>query len=74
MAQNGKGYLKIGGDFQVALIRGWLLYSELNLNQDKAASRRQYTRYGKASQRCTGLNLIHYSCSFFTAARARARL
>ena len=36
-------------------------YSGLNLNQDKAASRRQYTRYGKASQRCTGLNLIHYS-------------
>ena len=35
-----KGYLKI--------------YSGLNLNQDKAASRRQYTRYGKASQRCTG--------------------
>ena len=35
-------------------------YSGLNLNQDKAASRRQYTRYGKASQRCTGLNLIHY--------------
>jgi len=38
-----------------------LFYSELNLNQDKAASRRQYTRYGKASQRCTGLNLIHYN-------------
>ena len=37
------------------------IYSGLNLNQDKAASRRQYTRYGKASQRCTGLNLIHYS-------------
>ena len=35
-------------------------YSGLNLNQDKAASRRQYTRYGKASQRCNGLNLIHY--------------
>nr|WP_241236051.1 hypothetical protein [Eikenella corrodens] len=38
-------------------------YSGLNLNQDKAASRRQYTRYGKASQRCTGLNLIHYTCA-----------
>ena len=38
-------------------------YSGLNLNQDKAASRRQYTRYGKASQRCTGLNLIHYTFS-----------
>ena len=38
-----------------------IAYSGLNLNQDKAASRRQYTRYGKASQRCTGLNLIHYS-------------
>jgi len=35
-------------------------YSGLNLNQDKAASRRQYTRYGKVSQRCAGLNLIHY--------------
>ena len=31
-----------------------MFYSGLNLNQDKAASRRQYTRYGKASQRCTG--------------------
>ena len=38
-------------------------YSELNLNQYKAASCRQYTRYGKASQRCTGLNLIHYRTS-----------
>ena len=30
-----------------------IAYSGLNLNQDKAASRRQYTRYGKASQCCT---------------------
>ncbi|WP_241236067.1 hypothetical protein [Eikenella corrodens] len=41
-------------------IDDYLMYSGLNLNQDKAASRRQYTRYGKARQRCTGLNLIHY--------------
>ena len=40
-------------------------YSGLNLNQDKAASRRQYTRYGKASQRCTGLNLIHYILALY---------
>jgi len=40
--------------------RAVAIYSGLNLNQDKAAIRRQYTRYGKASQRCTGLNLIHY--------------
>ena len=38
-----------------------LIYSELNLNQDKATSRRQYRWYGKARQRCTGLNLIHYT-------------
>ena len=41
-------------------IDDYLMYSGLNLNQDKAASRRQYTRNGKAGQRCTGLNLIHY--------------
>ncbi|HHL9598234.1 TPA: hypothetical protein ACQ98Z_001905, partial [Neisseria meningitidis] len=32
----------------------FLFYSELNLN-----------RYGKARQRRTGLNLIHYSIGFF---------
>ena len=55
-------------NFQVAFTH----YSGLNLNQDKAASRRQYTRYGKASQRCTGLNLIHYSILLTFAPHAGA--
>ncbi len=33
----------------------------INKNQDKAVSRRQYTRYGKASQRCTGfVNSLYF--------------
>ena len=62
-----KGYLKTGSRvsaklaFSGSLKSDGIAYSGLNLNQDKAASRRQYTRYGKARQRCTGLNLIHYS-------------
>ena len=42
------------GAYRVFVPKQPASYSGLNLNQDKAASRRQYTRYGKASQRCTG--------------------
>ena len=35
-------------------------YSELNLNEAKAASRKKYSQYGPASQRSIGFNLIYY--------------
>ncbi len=56
IARYGVGRLNTDGSNGLTVAR----YSGLNLNQDKAGSRRQYTSYGKASQRCTGSNLIHY--------------
>ena len=47
-------------DFRQSIYAFQAAYSGLNLNQDKAESRRQYKSYGKASQRSIGSNLIHY--------------
>ncbi|WP_221409360.1 hypothetical protein, partial [Neisseria meningitidis] len=40
-------------------------YSGLTKIRTRRRSRRQYKWYGKARQRRTGLNLIHYSIGFF---------